>query len=133
MIDPTINRFLGISVRCNGEYSYRIVNPMLFYTNVCGNMCRRIQQEEIDSQLKSELLTALQPALARDIYNGDRLQRDPTLHEGYQGSTQRGTVFSVGRKKRSAGRFVRRQFHLCFRRRQVEDPEYRAGYIHVGS
>ena len=65
MIDPTINRFLGISVRCNGEYSYRIVNPMLFYTNVCGNVQNEYNREEIDSQLKSELLTALQPALAR--------------------------------------------------------------------
>ena len=64
MIDPTINRFLGISVRCNGEYSYRIVNPMLFYTNVCGNVQNEYNREEIDSQLKSELLTALQPALS---------------------------------------------------------------------
>ena len=65
MIDPSINRFLGISVRCNGEYSYKIVNPMLFYTNVCGNVQNEYNREEIDSQLKSELLTALQPALAR--------------------------------------------------------------------
>lgn len=65
MIDPSINRFLGISVRCNGEYSYKIVNPMLFYTNVCGNVQNEYGREEIDSQLKSELLTALQPALAK--------------------------------------------------------------------
>lgn len=65
MIDPTINRFLGISIRCNGEYSYKIVNPMLFYTNVCGNIQAEYNREEIDSQLKSEILTALQPALAR--------------------------------------------------------------------
>ncbi len=65
MIDPSINKFLGISVRCNGEYSYKIVNPMLFYTNVCGNVQNEYTREEIDSQLKSELLTALQPALAK--------------------------------------------------------------------
>lgn len=65
MIDPSINRFLGISVRCNGEYSYKIVNPMLFYTNVCSNVQTEYTREEIDSQLKSELLSALQPALAR--------------------------------------------------------------------
>ncbi len=65
MIDPSINKFLGISVRCNGEYSYKIVNPMLFYTNVCGNVQNEYTREEIDSQLKSELLTVLQPALAK--------------------------------------------------------------------
>lgn len=65
LIDPAIKRFLGISVRCNGEYSYKIVNPMLFYTNVCGNVDAEYNREEIDSQLKSELLTALQPALAK--------------------------------------------------------------------
>lgn len=65
MIDPSINRFLGISVRCNGEYSYKIVNPMLFYRNVCGNVQKEYMREEIESQLKSELLTALQPALAK--------------------------------------------------------------------
>ena len=65
MIDPSINRFLGISVRCNGEYSYKIVNPMLFYRNVCGNVQKEYTREEIESQLKSELLTALQPALAK--------------------------------------------------------------------
>lgn len=70
MIDPTINRFLGISVRCNGEYSYKIVNPMLFYTNVCGNVQNEYTRNEIDSQLKSELLTALQPALARVATRG---------------------------------------------------------------
>ena len=53
-----------IHVRCFGEYSYRIVNPILFYTNVCGNVDSAYKRSEIDSQLKSELMTALQPAFA---------------------------------------------------------------------
>lgn len=65
VIDKQLNKSLGISVRCNGEYSYKIVNPMLFYTNVCGNIEQEYTRDEIDSQLKSELLTALQPAFAR--------------------------------------------------------------------
>ncbi len=60
-----INQQLGIdmdlSIRCNGEYSYRIVNPMLFYTKVSGNIEDDYKRDRIDSQLKTELLTALQP------------------------------------------------------------------------
>ncbi len=38
---------------------------MLFYTNVCGNIGGDYYRDEIDSQLKTELLTALQPAFAK--------------------------------------------------------------------
>ncbi|MBR2215666.1 MAG: SPFH domain-containing protein [Selenomonadaceae bacterium] len=54
-----------IQIRCFGEYSYRIVNPILFYTNVCGNVAEEYRRSEIESQLKSELQTALQPAMAK--------------------------------------------------------------------
>ncbi|MBE6657315.1 MAG: SPFH domain-containing protein [Ruminococcaceae bacterium] len=56
---------LSVDIRCNGEYSYKIVDPMLFYTNVCGNSAQSFDRSEIDSILKSELLNALQPALAK--------------------------------------------------------------------
>ena len=66
IIDETRNKGIGISVRCNGEYSFRIVAPMLFYTNVCGgNMQEPFTKDKIESQLKSELLSALQPAFAK--------------------------------------------------------------------
>lgn len=56
---------MTVSLRCFGEYSYRITNPILFYTNVCANISDSYAREEIDSQMKSELMTKLQPALAR--------------------------------------------------------------------
>lgn len=56
---------VDIAIRCHGEYSYKIINPMLFYTNVCGNVEGLYLRETIDSQLKTELLTALQPAFAK--------------------------------------------------------------------
>lgn len=56
---------MTVSLRCFGEYSYRITNPILFYTNVCGNVAQDYNRSEIDSQLKSELMTKLQPALAK--------------------------------------------------------------------
>ncbi|MDO4941563.1 MAG: SPFH domain-containing protein [Lachnospiraceae bacterium] len=65
VVDLNIGLDIDISIRCNGEYSYRIVNPILFYTNVCGNIQNVYTRNQIDSMLKAELLTALQPAFAR--------------------------------------------------------------------
>lgn len=65
VVDRNIGLDVDISIRCNGEYSYRIVNPMVFYANVCGNVGYVYTRDQIDSMLKSELLTALQPAFAR--------------------------------------------------------------------
>ena len=63
-----VNKELGIrrtvQVRCNGIYSYKISNPLLFYTEVCGNISREFTRDEIDSQLKAEFIDALQPAFA---------------------------------------------------------------------
>ena len=64
-VDRNINLDTDISVKCFGEYSYKIVNPILFYTNVCGNVTDTFDRSQIDSQLKTELLTALQPAFAK--------------------------------------------------------------------
>lgn len=65
VVDNNIGLDVDISIRCNGEYSYKIVNPILFYTNVCGNVEEEYERSEIDSMLKTELLTALQPAFAK--------------------------------------------------------------------
>ena len=65
VVDANIRLDVDISIRCFGEYSYQITNPVLFYTNVCGNVADEYTRDRIDSQLKSELLTALQPAFAK--------------------------------------------------------------------
>lgn len=65
VVDQNIGLDIDISIRCFGEYSYRITNPILFYTNVCGNVTADYDRSQIDSQLKTELLTALQPAFAK--------------------------------------------------------------------
>ena len=65
VVDNNIGLDMDVSIRCNGEYSYKIANPMLFYKNVCGNVAQDYTRDQLDSQLKSEFLTALQPAFAR--------------------------------------------------------------------
>ena len=65
VVDRNIGLDIDVSVRCNGVYSYRIADPILFYTNVCGNVSEEYTREELDSQLKAEFLTSLQPGFAR--------------------------------------------------------------------
>ena len=65
IVDPNINLKLTISLRANGEYSYRIMNPMAFYANVTGNVEDVFTRDKIDSQLKSEILTVLGPSLGK--------------------------------------------------------------------
>ena len=77
VVDQNIGLDVDIAIRCHGEYSYKITNPMLFYQNVCGNVESEYSREEIDSQLKTELLTALQPAFARISEMGVRYSALP--------------------------------------------------------
>ena len=63
-----VNKKIGMSrtvqVRCNGVYSYKITDPLLFYTEIAGNVKDEFRREEIDTQLKTEFIDALQPAFA---------------------------------------------------------------------
>ena len=72
IVDQNLGIDQDIHIRCFGEYSYRIVNPILFYSNVCGNVSEDYRRSEIDSQLKTELMTALQPTFARIAAQGIR-------------------------------------------------------------
>jgi membrane protease subunit (stomatin/prohibitin family) len=77
VIDKNIGLDIDISIRCHGEYSYKIVNPLLFYTNVTGNVQDEYKRDVIDGQLKTELMTALQPAFARISEMGIRYSALP--------------------------------------------------------
>ena len=77
VVDKNIGLDIDISIRCNGEFSYRLCDPILFYTNVCGNVESAYTRANLDSQLRSELLTALQPAFAKISAMGVRYSALP--------------------------------------------------------
>ncbi|MBQ7364696.1 MAG: SPFH domain-containing protein [Clostridia bacterium] len=77
VVDRNIGLDVDIEIRCHGEYSYKITDPILFYTNVCGNVQTAYMRQSIDSQLKSELMTALQPAFAKISSMGIRYSALP--------------------------------------------------------
>ena len=77
VVDERAGIDIDINIRCFGEYSYHICDPILFYTNVCGNVAAEYTRDKLDSQLKSELLTALQPAFAKISAMGIRYSALP--------------------------------------------------------
>ena len=77
VVDRNIGLDVDIAIRCFGEYSYRITNPILFYTNITGNVSDYYTRDQLDSQLKTELLTALQPAFAKISEMGIRYSAVP--------------------------------------------------------
>ena len=81
VVDKNINLDVDIAIRCFGEYSIRLTNPLLFYTNVCGNISSNYTIDKLEGQMKTELLTALQPAFARISDMGIRYSSLPA-HAG---------------------------------------------------
>jgi len=65
VVDTNIGLDIDITLRCNGMYSFKMSDPLLFYTNVCGNVEHQYTRDQIENQLRSEFLNALQPAFAR--------------------------------------------------------------------
>ena len=72
VLDMNVGLDVDVSVRCSGVYSYKIENPILFYQNVCGNVADEFTRDEIDAQLKTEFISALQPAFGKLSEQGIR-------------------------------------------------------------
>lgn len=65
VVDDKIGLDVDIAIRCNGEYTFKIADPLLFYANVCGNVTDEYRKSELTTMMKGELITALQPAFAK--------------------------------------------------------------------
>ena len=79
VVDHNIGLDVDVSITCFGNFSYRIVDPVLFYKNVTGNVAEPFRRSRIDEQLETEVITVLQPAFARLSVNGIRYSALP-LH-----------------------------------------------------
>ena len=64
IVDKNLGFDLDTCVRCNGEYTYQITDPIAFYKKLASNVPGDYTRDRLDSQLKSQFLTCLQPAFA---------------------------------------------------------------------
>ena len=77
VVDQRAGIDIDIGLRCFGEYTFKVINPMLLYKNVCGNVEREFTRQQLESQMRTELLTALQPAFAKISAMGIRYSEVP--------------------------------------------------------
>lgn len=77
IVDKNIGLDIDLSVRANGMFSYVIEDPILFYTNVAGNVGGTYDRENLDDTLRSEFLTALQPVFSKISAMGIRYSELP--------------------------------------------------------
>ncbi len=72
VIDRNIGLDVDISIRCNGEYTFKIKDPLTFYRNVAGNVPDIYEKKEISNAMKQELVYALETALPKISAKGVR-------------------------------------------------------------
>lgn len=77
VIDEKMGVDYEANVRCNGTYIFKISDPLLFYSKVCGNVTDEYRTEEITGQLKADFLKALLPAFAKISELGIRYSAIP--------------------------------------------------------
>ena len=77
IVDNNLGFDLDTSVRCNGEYTYQITDPIAFYKKLASNVPGDYTRDRLDSQLKGQFLTCLQPAFAEISKLGIRYHELP--------------------------------------------------------
>jgi len=65
VVDSRIGFDVDVSLRCNGIYTFRLTDPLKFYTSLAGNVSDVYEKEEILPTMKTEFISALGPALAK--------------------------------------------------------------------
>ena len=77
VVDQRAGIDIDVSIKCFGEYSFKVIDPIKFYTNNAGNFRDVYTADELQAQMRTELLTALQPAFARISEEGIRYSALP--------------------------------------------------------
>ncbi len=82
LVDKNVGLDMDTTLRCNGEYSFKLVDPILFYKEFAGNVSGDYKTSELTgSQMKTELLTALAASLDDLVNEGVRYAQLSTSTE----------------------------------------------------
>jgi len=65
VVDSRINFDVDVSIRCNGIYTFRLIDPLKFYSSIAGNVSDSYSKDELKDTMKNEFLSALAPSLAK--------------------------------------------------------------------
>lgn len=64
VVDSKIGLDVDVNIKCSGSYTFQIVDPLLFYTNIAGNISSAYMRSTIASRMKDEFIDALSPAFS---------------------------------------------------------------------
>jgi len=65
VVDSRIGFDVDVDLRVNGIYTFRLTDPLKFYTNVGGNVTESYNKEELKETMKTEFLSALGVSIAK--------------------------------------------------------------------
>jgi len=65
VVDSRINFDVDVDIRVNGIYTFRLTDPLKFYTSLAGNVSDEYNKAELMDTMKTEFLSALGPSLAK--------------------------------------------------------------------
>ena len=77
VVDRNIGLDVDVAVRLNGEYTFRISNPLTFYQKVAGNKADRFTKDQLLSIMKAEMMDKLNPAFSKISELGIRYSELP--------------------------------------------------------
>ena len=69
----------ALYIRYFGQYTFKIVDPLLFFASISGNVTDTYTSEELKATATDEFMTALDTALARLSADGIKFSRLPTM------------------------------------------------------
>ncbi len=64
VVDSKVGLDVDVNIKCSGMYTFQIVDPLLFYTNICGNASQEYRKDQIAPRMKAEFIDALSPAFS---------------------------------------------------------------------
>ncbi len=65
VVDAAIGLDLDVSLRCAGTYSLHVVDPIVLYRNIAGNVTSEYRVSDVSDQLRAEFIGALQVAVSK--------------------------------------------------------------------
>lgn len=77
VVDRNIGLDIDTAVRCNGQFSYQLTDPLSFVQNVSGPIKDSFDSTALLGQIKSKFLMALNPAFAKLSEQGIRYSALP--------------------------------------------------------
>lgn len=127
-------------LRCHGQYSVKITDPLKFFMEAIPRNAQRVQMEDINEQFNSEFLTALQAAIGQMSVDGVRISSLPSkgmelakylstiLDEDWNNA--RGLeIASVGISSISYDDESKELINMRNRGAMLSDPTIREGYV----